>query len=37
MFLPDVIGILDNIEAIEESKTSGRPTKMRNIQLLLEE
>ncbi|XP_065630327.1 uncharacterized protein LOC112017423 [Quercus suber] len=37
VFLLDVIGILDYIGAIEEIKTRGRPTKMRNIQLLLEE
>nr|POF10007.1 hypothetical protein CFP56_39955 [Quercus suber] len=36
-YLTDVIGILDYIGAIEEIKTRGRPTKMRNIQLLLEE
>ncbi|XP_050245416.1 uncharacterized protein LOC126693471 [Quercus robur] len=36
-YLTDVIGILDYIGAIEEIKTTGRPTKMRNIQLLLEE
>ncbi|KAF3957186.1 hypothetical protein CMV_017780 [Castanea mollissima] len=33
----NVIGILDYIGAIEEIKTRGRPTKMRNIQMLLEE
>ena len=37
VFFPDVIGILDYIGAIEEIKTRGCPTKMRNIQLLLEE
>ena len=37
VFLLDVIGILDYIGAIEEVKTRGRPTKLRNIQLLLEE
>ena len=37
VFLPDVIGILDCIGAIEEIKTRGRPTKMKNIQKLLEE
>ncbi|KAK4591323.1 hypothetical protein RGQ29_021498 [Quercus rubra] len=36
-YLTDVIGILDYIGAIEEIKTRGRPTKLRNIQLLLEE
>ncbi|KAL0003368.1 hypothetical protein SO802_017149 [Lithocarpus litseifolius] len=36
-FAVDVIGILDYIGAIEEIKTRGRPTKKRNIQLLLEE
>uniref|UniRef100_A0A7N2LHY0 Replication factor A C-terminal domain-containing protein n=1 Tax=Quercus lobata TaxID=97700 RepID=A0A7N2LHY0_QUELO len=36
-YLSDVIGILDYIGAIEEIKTRGRPTKIRNIQLLLEE
>ncbi|KAL0009555.1 hypothetical protein SO802_011057 [Lithocarpus litseifolius] len=36
-YLTDVIGILDYIGAIEEIKTRGRPTRMRNIQLLLEE
>ncbi|KAL4625797.1 hypothetical protein ACB092_05G050300 [Castanea dentata] len=36
-YLTDVIGILDYIGAIEEIKTRGRPTKMRNIKLLLEE
>ncbi|XP_030969013.1 replication protein A 70 kDa DNA-binding subunit A-like isoform X2 [Quercus lobata] len=36
-YLTDVIGILDYIGAIEEIKTRGRPTKIRNIQLLLEE
>ena len=37
LFLPDVIGILDYIGTIEEIKIRGHPTKMRNIQLLLEE
>ena len=37
VFLLDVIGILDYIRATEEIKTRGRPTKLRNIQLLLEE
>ncbi|KAL4606014.1 hypothetical protein ACB092_09G071600 [Castanea dentata] len=37
IYLTDVIGILDYIGVIEEIKTRGRPTKMRNIQLLLEE
>ena len=37
MFLLDVIGILDYIGAIDEIKTRGHPTKIRNIQLLLEE
>ncbi|KAL0000439.1 hypothetical protein SO802_014220, partial [Lithocarpus litseifolius] len=36
-YLIDVIGILDYIGAIEEIKTRGHPTRMRNIQLLLEE
>ncbi|KAF3973852.1 hypothetical protein CMV_002762 [Castanea mollissima] len=36
-YLTDVIGILDYIGGIEEIKTRGRPTKMRNIQMLLEE
>ncbi|KAL0010870.1 hypothetical protein SO802_005978, partial [Lithocarpus litseifolius] len=36
-YLTDVIGILDYIGAIDEIKTRGHPTKMRNIQLLLEE
>ncbi|KAK4597268.1 hypothetical protein RGQ29_015014 [Quercus rubra] len=36
-YLTDVIGILDYIGAIEEIRTRGRPTKLRNIQLLLEE
>ncbi|KAL0004896.1 hypothetical protein SO802_012457, partial [Lithocarpus litseifolius] len=35
-YLTDVIGILDYIGAIDEIKTRGHPTKMRNIQLLLE-
>ncbi|KAK4603919.1 hypothetical protein RGQ29_012434 [Quercus rubra] len=33
-YLTDVIGILDYIGAIEEIKTRGRLTKLRNIQLL---